>query len=257
VLQHVRIDLGYNGAHFYGSQRQPGVRTVQGELEEAVERITGERCRLTFSGRTDRGVHAVGQVASGTITWREPLEKLRYGLDSITGHDLAVYRVAEVPETFSARFSARSREYRYRIWSSRRRPVLAASCTYWLPEEFDISLLDQAAKTIVGEHDFRSFTGKGFGSGKSTRNTRRTVFDAGWRRMDDGLEPQGDQIEFRIAADSFLPHMVRNLVGAQVVIGRGDAPPGLMRELIGRRDRTSAPEPAPPEGLVLWRVTYR
>lgn len=252
----IRIDLGYHGARFHGSQRQPGVRTVQSELEGALEQVTGVPRRIHFAGRTDRGVHAVGQVASGEVVWNKDLERLRHALDSLTGPDLAVYCVSAVNDGFHARFSAVRREYRYRIWNTGRAPVLARELVWWVRQPLDFGAMQAASDLLAGESDFRSFTGKGFGTGKHERRTVRRIEQAGWESLTPGLEPGGSLFEFRIVADSYLPHMVRNIVGALFEVGTGNREPEWIVELLNIRDRRAAPPPAPPEGLVLWNVDY-
>lgn len=252
----LRIDVGYHGGSFHGSQRQPGVRTVQEDLESALRELTGRSSPLALAGRTDRGVHAIGQVASGRVDWPRDLERLRFALDSLTGDDLVVRGVSEVGESFHARFSAIRREYRYRIRVAERAPVLTAGTVWWVREDLDLDAMNRAAALLVGERDFRSFTGKGFGSGESTRSTIRTVDLCEWRGLRDEFEPDGRLIEFAIGADAFLPHMVRNIVGALIEIGAGRRDIDWLRSVSEQRDRRKAPPPAPPHGLVLWRVDY-
>lgn len=259
VSRCVRIDIGYDGREFFGSQRQRGVRTVQSELEAAVNQVTSTEVRLAFAGRTDRGVHAVGQVASGRLTWEKDLERLRYALDSLTGDDLVVYRVAEVDDRFHARFSAVRREYRYRIFVSSRAPVLLRGFVWWIRTPIDIERVRTASRSLTGSRDFRSFAGAGFGTGDSADSaieTYRYLDLAEWRLIDNQLEPHGELLEFRVRANAFLPHMVRNLVGALVEVGAGTREPRWIETLLELRDRKKSPPPAPPDGLTLWSVDY-
>jgi tRNA pseudouridine38-40 synthase len=229
---------------------------VQEDLETALQEVTGRSTSLVFSGRTDRGVHAVGQVASGRVVWQKDLERLRHALDALTGDDLVVKSISEVDERFHARFSARRREYRYRIWIAERSPILMRDSVWWVREGLDLERLNRAGARLIGEHDFRSFTGKGFGSGASTRETRRLVDRSEWRELTNEFEPGGRLVEFRIRADAFLPHMVRNIVGTMIDIGAGRRDLDWLEALIEERDRRNAPPPAPPHGLVLWKVEY-
>jgi tRNA pseudouridine38-40 synthase len=256
VRRCVRIDLGYHGKHFYGSQRQPAGRTVQSELESALAQVSGEHVRLAFAGRTDRGVHAVGQVASGEVAWARDLERLRHALDSLTGDDLVVYRVREVDEAFHARFSARQREYRYRVFVSDLAPVLLRDLVWPIRFEMALDVLNEASAMLIGELDFRSFAGAGTGTAESDVDTRRRLDVANWTLIPDQIERHGRLLEFRIRANAFLPHMVRNIVGALVNVGRGSAAPESIQSLLDLRDRKQAPPPAPPEGLTLWSVDY-
>ncbi len=254
--RHVRIDLGYDGRHYYGSQRQPNVRTVQEELERTIAGITQQEPRLAFAGRTDRGVHAIGQVASGSVSWTGDLERLRHAIDSRSPEDLRVYRVSDAEDGFHARFSASRREYRYRVLRSDLAPVLLRGLMWPVRKSIDLNRLNDASKRLVGERDFRSFTGAGQGAGSATTNTKRSLDVAEWRRLDNLIEPGGELYEFRVRANAFLPHMVRNLAGALIEIGTGERPAEWIDELLERRDRTIAPPPAPPEGLILWSVEY-
>lgn len=255
--RHVRIDFGYDGRAFYGSQRQASVRTVQQELETVLRQVTSdEHAQLAFAGRTDRGVHAVGQVASGSVLWPGELERLRYALDRLSADDIVVNGVGDVDETFHARFSARRREYRYRIVVSNHAPVLLRGLVWWMRSPLDMDRLQDASSRLVGDRDFRTFSGAGTGSGDAEVKTRRRLDSATWL-----LEPviwnrDGRMYEFRVRANAFLPHMVRNLVGAQVEVGTGRKSAKWLDDLLKAKDRRLAPKPAPPDGLTLWAVEY-
>jgi tRNA pseudouridine38-40 synthase len=255
-LRSFRFDLGYDGEAFFGSQRQSGVRTVQSEVEDAIRQVTGQRSRLAFAGRTDRGVHAVGQVATGTVQWSGDLEHLRYAIDSVTGADLRVYRVVEVDPEFHARFSARRREYRYRVFAGDLAPVLLRKLVWSVRTSVDLDLMNRAGGLLAGETDFKSFAGAGKGTEEANVETIRQLDVASWRRISETFEPGGDVYEFRIVANGFLPHMVRNIVGAMVSVGTGNRTVDWFESLIEARDRTLAPPPAPPCGLILWAVEY-
>lgn len=252
----VRIDIGYDGRNFHGSQRQATVRTVQSELERTLEQVTNSPVRLAFAGRTDRGVHAVGQVASGTVRWNGELERLRHALDSLSDDDMVVYRIQDVDERFHARFSAVRREYRYHVFVSNRAPVLLRGLVWPLRTSVDLEAMIQASGLLTGYHDFRSFAGAGVGAGESMTETRRVLDIAEWRTAPQSIEPYGELHEFRVRANAFLPHMVRNLVGALVEIGMGTRPASWIESLLDERDRKQAPPPAPPDGLTLWNVEY-
>lgn len=254
-----RIDLGYDGTDFFGSQRQPGVRTVQGVLEDAGTRLTGEPVTIAMAGRTDRGVHAVGQVASCRLVWRGSERELTRALDALTPDDVVIYRVRGAPDEFHARYSARFREYRYRVWECPVAPVLLRRVVWWVRSPLDVRAMGIAAGEITGRRDFASLAGSGAGVPGSGISTERTVFAAEWREVPqafEGPQSRGRLLEFRIRADGFLPHMVRNLVGCLVQIGRGERPPEWLGLLLAARDRRLAGAPAPPHGLALWRVGY-
>ncbi len=254
-----RIDLGYDGTDFWGSQRQPGRRTVQGELEAALAALTGQAAPVTLAGRTDRGVHAVGQVASVAVRWRRSPRELARGLDALTPDDLAVYGAHEVEEGFHARFSARRREYRYRIWEGERPPLLLRRYVWQVRRPLDLPAMQAAAASLVGRRDFAAVAGSGTGVPGAGVETTRRVRAAEWRVLPQRIEPTGREgrlLEFAIEADAFLPQMVRNIVGDLVAIGTGRRPIDWMASLLEARDRRRGEAPAPPHGLVLWRVSY-
>jgi len=255
--RHVRIDLGYDGTEFFGSQRQTNRRSVQQDVEEALSRLTQQDVRLAFAGRTDRGVHAVGQVASGTVAWRRDNETLRFALDSSTPSDVSILGVRQVDDQFHARFSARSREYRYRIWSSRLPPTLVKRFAWHVRDDLDVEAMRAAANVIVGEHDFSSFTGAGQGVPGSPVDCVRSVFQSEWRFLPNEWDASGARVlEFVIRANGFLPHMVRNIVGTLYAVGRGLRSPDWLETALAERDRRVTEAPAPPHGLVLWSVEY-
>jgi tRNA pseudouridine38-40 synthase len=254
-----RIDFGYDGTEFAGSQRQPGRRTVQGVLEEALGRLTSQPVSLVLAGRTDRGVHAVGQVASGELAWRHTLEELARALNAVLPEDVVVYRVLPAPSGFHARRSARYREYRYRIWTGPAPPLLLRRYVWRVCASLDLAAMEAAAMALLGTRDFRSFAGKGLGVPGAGKRSVRTITMARWRLLEnviDRADPDARLLEFQIGANAFLPHMVRNIVGAMVTVGTGQRPPEWLGELLAAGDRRLAPPPAPPQGLVLWRVTY-
>lgn len=253
-----RIDLGYDGADFAGSQVQPGVRTVQGVVEEALARLTDEPVRLALAGRTDRGVHAVGQVASGSLRWERPVEALAAGLRALTPPDVAIYRVALAPAGFHARYDAVAREYRYRIWSGAPPPLLLRGAVWHQRRPLDLQAMVRAAEALPGEQDFAAVAGSGVGVPWAEIDRRRRVISAHWVALEQPIEPgEGARLlEFRIVAGGYLPQMVRNIVGDLVLIGRGERPVGWLAELLRGHDRRLGAAPAPPEGLVLWHVSY-
>lgn len=246
----LKLTLHYDGSRFHGWQIQPGVRTVQRELEAALERLTGARRTVTGSGRTDRGVHARGQVASVVVPSRWTAESLREAMNAVLPDDVWVSGSEVVSADFHPRFHAVARTYRYRLgtapeaWSPFHRPWC------WpLDDEPDREVLDRMAADLPGEHSFRAFAK----SGQPDRGDRCRVDGARWETQENGIGPV-----FRITADRYLHRMVRYLVGTMVEAGWGRRPPGdlgAMLEDPGCTLVTSAP--APPEGLFLERVEYR
>jgi len=239
-----RVEIAYDGTRFRGWAAQPGLRTVQGELEEALERVLGERVRLTVAGRTDAGVHALAQVASFDVG-REPPPELARALNALTGPDLAVTGLAATPG-FDARRAARSRRYRYRVeTSTTASPFERGRALHW-PHRLDREALDACAALLPGRHDFTAFTPT------ETEHVRfeRDVLDAGWRPQREGV------LAFEIEADAFLRNMVRALVGTMLEVGGGRRDPAGFRRLLDGAPRAQAGPTAPPHGLYLIAVRY-
>jgi tRNA pseudouridine38-40 synthase len=250
-MRRVRITLGYDGTDFVGSQSQPGQRTVQDELEGLLDRLTTRSGRTVFAGRTDRGVHAVGQVVSVDLGWRDSDDALRDAINALAPVDLVASRVETVADTFHARYDAVRREYRYRIVVDEAPPVLERRYVWWRRSGIDAARAADACQRYVGEHAFGTFAGSGRSQSWDAAKLVRRVDVCEWRECDGGR-----QHELRIVANGFLPQMVRNIVGAVVRVGTGAESPEWIDELIAANDRRVLGEAAPPQGLVLWQVAY-
>lgn len=251
-----RLTLGYDGTDLYGSQVQPQGRTVQGELERAIQTLTGQHVRMAFAGRTDRGVHAIGQVASGEIPWGGSPVELRKSLNGVGPSDIVVSEVAVADPGFHARFSARWREYRYRVVVSQVSPVLLRRYSWWRRTAIDARAAQAACEAFVGTHSFGSFASGGWSQALTAEQLERTIYECRWRHAESDLLQTGDVYELRIVANGFLPQMVRNITSAVVRVGSGEAPASWISDLLVAGDRRAMQAGAPPEGLTLWRVGY-
>lgn len=244
-----KVTLAYAGTRYAGWQIQPGKLTVQGVLEEAVEQITGKHTDVVASGRTDSGVHALGQVCSFACETRLAPDVLVRALDANTPRDIAIRQVQEMPRGFHALRDAIRKQYRYLLTEGPDRDVFAAAWAWQLSGRLDLEALRQAAQSLTGQHDFASFET----SGSPRVTTVRTVQELAIRRETGCLAPR---IVLEITADGFLYNMVRNIVGTLVEIGRGERPVAWISDVLTRRDRRAAGPTAPAHGLYLVRVDY-
>jgi tRNA pseudouridine38-40 synthase len=235
-----RLDIEYDGGGFAGWARQPGHRTVEEELERALATVLRREVRLTVAGRTDRGVHAWGQVASHA---GEPAPAA--SLNALLPADVAVLASAAAPDGFDARGDARSRTYCYRVLHRRERSAFERGRALWWPHRIDLEALQACARALVGTHDFTAFTPTQSDHVRFERN----VLDARW-------EVAGDVLAFWITADTFMRHMNRALVGTMLEVAGGRRDLDGLRALLTGRPRAEAGETAPAHGLYLASVAY-
>lgn len=259
----LKLTIAYDGTGFHGSQRQRNGRSVQEDLETALSRLNGGETKVNLAGRTDAGVHAVGQVAS--VPDERPGmsgERMMRAINAHLADDLAVVRVERRDAGFHARYDATWREYRYRIWWGAPQP-LHRFRAWQRTSALDLAAMSAGAALLKGPIDLASFAGNGVGVGKGSeptgRGTVRNIRFCTVRHVGDwwGSSPDaGDGAELRIVADGFLPQAVRTITSALVDIGRGARTPGWLGHLIEAGDRRLGPQTAPPHGLILWRVGY-
>jgi tRNA pseudouridine38-40 synthase len=248
-MRSFKLTLAYDGTDFAGWQRQPQERTVQAELEGALERITQERPKCIASGRTDAGVHALGQVVSFTSATLLPPDVLAKALNAELPEDMLVFDVAAAAAGFDALRDAVRKRYRYVIQDGRLRDLFDRKYVWHLYQRLDVDAMRQAAAPLVGTHDFASFET----SGSPRLTTTRTVLDLVVERRSGELT---DRIVIEVEADGFLYNMVRNIAGTLVEVGKGKQPAGWSAEVLALRDRTKAGMTAPAQGLFLVGVEY-
>jgi tRNA pseudouridine38-40 synthase len=244
--RHFRLTLEYDGTDFDGWQVQAGRRTVQGELETALERVTGGICDALGAGRTDAGVHAEGQVASVRTSTRLGPDELRRALNGVLPQDVAVVAAESVPEDFHARRDASGKLYRYAVWNGPSRSPLRRRSHWAIRDPLDLAAMRRAALGLVGTHDFAAFRG----SGSAVKTTVRTL-----TRLDVRGEA-GGEVLFEVEGTGFLRHMVRAIVGTLVEVGRGRRPAGDVGAVLASGARARAGATAPAQGLRLVRVDY-
>ena len=243
-----RATLQYDGTDFSGWQVQPGRRTVQGVVEEALAGLVGGRVPVLAAGRTDAGVHAEGQVISFRAGTSIPPEGLAAALNARLPEDVSVLDLAEAPEGFHATCHAKGKVYRYEILTGRAPRPLLRRTTLRVPGRLDLRRMREAARLLVGRRDFRSFrTNPGLPADRGS--TVRTI-----RRLE--VRRRGERVVVEVEGDGFLYNMVRSIVGTLVQVGRGTWPPGRVGEALRARDRRAAGPTAPPRGLTLVSVEY-
>jgi len=247
ALSKVLMILEYEGTQYHGFQFQPGLATVQGELESAILKLTGEGVRVIAASRTDAGVHAQGQVVSFRIRSALPAETFIKGLNYYLPEDIAVNSACRVKSDFDVRRNARSREYRYTILNRRARSPLQRRFAYSVSSPLGVESMEEACEALVGEHDFTPFAGP---TASKVINFVRTVHKA-------EIGKKGDLLTFDMEANSFLPQQVRRTVGALIEVGRGKKTVEEFGEMARSKKRGVAGPTAPAHGLCLMKVNYR
>jgi tRNA pseudouridine38-40 synthase len=243
----VRLTIEYDGTDFVGWQRQLNGRSVQEVLERGLEELCGTRVPVAAAGRTDAGVHALGQVVAFTPVRELPLKAYVRGLNGMLPHDVAVVDAQEVDDAFDPRHSASGKRYRYRISNRRNRSPLRRRTHWELFAPLDLAAMEAASRCLLGRHDFSAFRAADCEAKTAVRELRRLTIARG--------EDQELVIDFEGTA--FLKHMVRNLVGTLVDVGRGKEKIAWVEAVLASRDRDQAGPTAPAQGLTLLEVQYR
>ncbi|MBI4488443.1 MAG: tRNA pseudouridine(38-40) synthase TruA [Deltaproteobacteria bacterium] len=245
VPVNIKLTIEYDGTNYHGWQVQPNGETIQGVLEQALEKILRARIRLNGSGRTDAGVHALGQVANFIHMGDLDLWRLQKGLNALTPEAIVVKQAEPVADSFDARRDGRSRVYQYRIWTHPWPSAFHRRFSWHVHEPLDPSAIQEAIRFLEGEHDFASFQAAGCDASHPVRTIYR-----------NSLRQEGEFLLYTIEANAFLRHMVRNIVGTLIEVGRRERTPEAFGDLLLARDRTRAGPTAPPHGLFLMEVRY-
>ena len=254
--RNLRLTVAYDGTDFRGFAESDGVRTVLGELRTAIETIVRAPVELAGAGRTDAGVHGWGQVVSGGLPATTDLGRLERSINGLCAPDISVRDAAWADPSFSARFSATGRTYRYLVWNDPAPNPLRLRTTWHVPLTLDLVSMNLAAGSLIGDHDFSSFCRRPRpGPGFVEPGLRRHLRCACWTY--DDIDQWGTSLlRFEIAASSFCHQMVRSIVGTLVDVGLGRRAADSMPAMLTARDRNATGQVAPPTGLVLWSVDY-
>jgi tRNA pseudouridine38-40 synthase len=250
-MRNLKLILSYDGAEFSGWQVQPDAATVQGTLSSAIGRVTGEKVLPQGSGRTDAGVHALAQVATFTTESSVPTENFVKALNDILPAAMRVLEVTEMPAEFHARHSARAKTYRYRLYRGAICSPFLARYVWHYPYPLDELAMARAALLVVGEHDFTSFAAVDPERGREDEPTSnvRSISSSVWERADE-------ELVYTVRGSGFLHHMVRNLVGTFILVGRGKKQVDDVTRILEARNRAAAGATAPASGLYLVNVEY-
>ena len=249
IMRNLKLVLSYDGTEFFGWQIQPDVATVQGVLASAIRRVTGEDVLPQGSGRTDAGVHALGQVATFVTQSPIPPENLLVALNDILPAAIRVLEAAEMPAEFHARKSARAKIYRYRMYRGAICSPFVARYVWHYPYPLDEHGMQEVAGLIVGEHDFTSFAAVDPERGREESSNVRLIFSSTWER-------QGVEFVYTVRGNGFLHRMVRNLVGTFLLAGKGTLKASDLKRILESRSRSAAGATAPASGLCLVNVEY-
>ena len=245
-MKNIRLTIEYDGKDFNGWQKQPNKLNIQGEIERAIEEITGEKVDLIASGRTDAGVHALAQMANFKTNSNLPVKKYPIALNTKLKKSIRIQKAEEVEEGFHSRYHCKQKTYRYVINNSEQGSSIYRNLEYFVPNKLNVEKMQEAVKYFEGEHDFKAFKASGTSSKSSVRIIYKTK-----------VEKQGDRIIIEITGNGFLYNMVRIIAGTLVEVGLGKIEPNEIPEIIEKRERTRAGKTLPPQGLYLVKVEYQ
>lgn len=244
-MRNIKLTIEYDGKDFNGWQKQPTKLNIQGEIERAIETITGEQVDLTASGRTDAGVHALAQVANFKTNSNLPVEKFAVAINSKLKKSIRIQKAEEVEERFHARYNCKQKTYRYIINNTEEGSAIYRNLEYFVPIKLNVEKMKQAIKYFEGEHDFKGFKA----SGTSSKSSVRTIYKT-------NIEEKDGRIIIELTGNGFLYNMVRIISGTLVDVGLEKIKPEEITEIINSKDRTRAGKTLPPYGLYLVEVEY-
>ena len=244
-MRNIKLKIEYDGKDFNGWQKQPNKPNIQGEIERAIYNITKEEVDLIGSGRTDAGVHALGQVANFKTNSNIPIEKLALAINSQLKNSIIIKKAEEVDERFHSRYNAKHKTYRYIINNSPCGTAIYRNLEYCFPIKLDVAKMQEAAKYFEGEHDFKAFKS----SGTSAKNSVRTIYNA-------SVKQEGEKIIIELTGNGFLYNMVRIISGTLLDVGLQKIKPEEVKNIIEEKDRQKAGKTLPAHGLYLVEVKY-
>ena len=245
-MRTIKLTIEYDGTNYLGWQVQPNGQTIQGVVQDCLKRLTGESSQLAGSGRTDAGVHALGQVAHFKTESKMDAITFQRALNGLLPEDIVIRRAEEVEAEFHARRSARSKAYEYRILNCTTPPAIDRQYIWYVPQNLNWDEMKKATHSLVGEHDFSAFRSVG----SSARSSVRNILRADWKRGKGGV------LRLQIEATGFLKQMVRAIVGTLVEVGRGKISAQEFKRILESKDRKQAGPTAPAHGLFLKEVKY-
>ena len=245
-MRNIKLTIEYDGKEFNGWQKQPNKLNIQGEIEKAIKQITGEEVDLTASGRTDAGVHALGQVANFKTNSELPIEKFPIALNANIKKSIVIKSAEEIEERFHSRLTCKRKTYRYVINNSKYGTAIYRNLETHIPMKLDIQKMQQAVKYFEGEHDFKAFKA----SGTSSKSSVRTIYKA------EVIDAGNERIYIELTGNGFLYNMVRIIAGTLVDVGLGKIEPEDIKEIIKSQKRENAGKTLPPQGLYLVEVEY-
>ena len=245
-MRNIKLTIEYDGKEFNGWQKQPNKLNIQGTIEQAIKQITGEDVELNASGRTDAGVHAIGQVANFKTNSKIPTEKIPIALNTKLKRSIVIKKAEEVDERFHSRLNCKKKTYRYVINNSPEGTAIYRNLETHIPQKLDVEKMKKAVKYFEGEHDFKAFKA----SGTSSKSSVRTIYNA-------EVYDEGDRVFIELTGNGFLYNMVRIIAGTLVDVGIGKIEPNEIPEIIKMQRRENAGKTLPPNGLYLMKVMYQ